>query len=278
MLAIGSRFAAWKQNAFSWKTALIVAGIIFVVFELRFAITIPTQLAWMSTNEPFHVQLLRTGIGSVVGGIIIAGGLGLLAGLGSGLAATPSRRTTELLAGLGAGFLLLWGERTVQLYPPHWHPWHAGIDGANTGIPLLGSLWLISSLVGTSLSWLRVQNALHARVRSSAVRTLVVATLGFCYGASFSHGLWIQIFLSGAFFAGGFALLEKLIARTHPSVLVAVVTAQMMGKAAADIFIPGQPDALRDSLVALVLITVVGGVLFHLMRRPTPPTVLSLPN
>ncbi|MBK8476470.1 MAG: CPBP family intramembrane metalloprotease [Opitutaceae bacterium] len=279
---------ARKAFPFAWRTALAVAGIILVVFCAQGFVKYPSLLAWWATDESFKVQTIRFAVGGAVGAIFSASFLGALAGLGTGQRANPARTNAEFLAGLGAGLILLLGERLVLHVTPQISPWHCGINGATTGIPFLSDLWMVMALVPMALCWIRVQTALPARLGTGLGRTAAVATLGLCYGASFNANQWLPIVLSGLVCAVGFVLIDRLVLRTHPSVLVAVAMARFLGKAGVELFQRGHPDAVRDALIAAALISVLGLVLYRLLRRqpaahpeaepPTLPRTAALPT
>lgn len=280
LAALIAAACARKEVPFAWRPALAVAGITLVVFVLQGFVKYPSRLAWLATDESFKVQAIRFAVGGAVAAIFSAAFLGALAGLGTGKRANPARSTPEFLAGFGAGLLLLVGERVVPHFTPQISPWHCGIDGANTGIPFLASLWMVMGLMPMALCWIRVQTALPARLGTGLGRAAAVATLGLCYGASFNANQWLPIALSGLVCAVGFVLLDRLVLRTHPSVLVAVAMARFLGKAGAELILPGHPDAVRDNLVAVVLITAVGLVLYRLLRQQpaTRPSAAATPT
>lgn len=266
--AIIAAARAVKQNPFAWRTAIVVAAIALIIACAQGFVKYPPWVAWASTDESFQVQTVRFAVGNAMGAVVMAAFLGAVAGLGIGKRATPARFTPELLAGLGGGLLLLFGERLVPILTPHASPWHCGIDGANSGIPYLGSLWMVSIQLATAVFWVRVQTALP-RTWSGFKRTAIVASLGLCYGAS-NNSQWLPIVLGGVVFAIAFVLLDRLALRTHPSVLVAVVTARMLGNAASCIFLPGEPDGAIGGLVAMALIAAVGWILYRLLRQQPP--------
>ncbi len=267
---------ALKRHPFAPRPALLVAAIALALTGLHAFVRYPARAAWLATDESFEIQAIRFAAFTAMGALFSAAFFGALAGLGAGKPAVPERRTRELLAGLGAGFLFVLAERVVPYLTPDWRPWHCGIDGANAGIPYLGSLWIVMRLLSTALVWVRVQAAIADRFRPGFVRSALVAVLGFCFGASDNEGIWLPIILSGVVNAAAFVLLDRLVARTHPSVLVAVVIARCLAKAGNDLFLPGQPAAVGDGLVAVFLILALGGFLYHLLRQP-PRTVPAAP-
>jgi hypothetical protein len=253
------------RPSFSWRAALGVAAIGAVMTALQFGVNLPAQLAWMSTNEPTNIQLARSGVGLVVSVLFMAASLGWLAGLGAGAASTSRRRITEFLAGLGAGSLLLVGERIVQLVSPH-YPWHAGIDGASSGIPCLGELWIPMMLLGSALCWVRVHTALSDYFRPGLARCAIVAAMGLAFGASLGGNGWLAIALNAAVFALAIPLFDRMAALTHPAVLVAVATTRCIGKSIGEYGLPGHLDARPQALVALGLTAIIGVVLYRLLR------------
>jgi hypothetical protein len=260
--ALIASVATFRKHPFGWRAALGIAGIVMAAFAVQFVVKLPSRLAWLSTNESFQVQTIRLAVGAVVGLVVILCFLGAMAGMGTGKKATPASAAPELLAGLGAGFLLLAGERLVSCLEPS-HPWHAGIDGANSGIPYLGSLWMISMLIPISLFWIRVHCALPAR---PMLRLAFTVLLGLCYGASFESGFWTPIILRSVLYGVAFVLLDRLVKRLHPAALVAVVATRFLGQAGAALFLPGHPDAWLESLVALALVVIAGMALYRLLR------------
>ena len=268
--------ALWK-HPFAWRAALAVAGFTLAVTVAQFFVKLPARQAWWSTNESLQVQTIRMGAGAAVGALFAAVFFGALAGMGTGRRAEPTRTTSEYLAGLGVGFLLLGAERLVESFTSGWHPWHPGIDGANSGLTALGALWIVAMLFPMALGWIRVYSALPARRGNGIVRSSIVAALGLVYGASFGSGIWTPIVLSAVLFAIAFVLLDRLAERTHSSILVAVVTARCVGKAGADIILPGQPDALRDGFIAVGLVLLVSVTLYRLMRMSPPAPAQAQP-
>jgi hypothetical protein len=270
--ALVASVATLRKHPFGWRAAFSVAGIILVVFAVQFVVKLPSQLAWFSTNESFQVQTIRLAVGAVVGLVVMLCFLGAIAGIGTGKKATPASAAPELLAGLGAGFLLLAGERLVSYLEPS-HPWHAGIDGANSGIPLLSGLWMLMMLIPIALFWIRVHCALPAR---PMLRLVFAALLGLCYGASFESGFWAPILFRSALYGIAFVLLDRLVRRIHPAALVAVVATRFLGQAGAELFLPGYPDARYNALVALALVAITGVILYRLLRA-VPCAVTAAP-
>ena len=254
--------ATFRKHPFGWRATFGVAAIVLAAFPVQFFVKLPWQLAWLSTNEPFQVQIIRLAVGAVVSMVVILCLVGAMAGMSTGRKAAPASAAPELLAGLGAGFLLLVGERLVIRLEPS-HPWHPWIDSANSGVPYLGGLWMATMLVPIALFWIRVHCALTAR---PMLRLAFAALLGLCYGASFESGYWTPIILRSALYGVAFVLLDRLVKRLHPAALVAVVATRFFGHTISALILPGHPDARLESLVALALVAIVGMTLYRLLR------------
>ncbi len=273
----------WKRRPFAVRVA-VYTGITWAVYSgLEAFVKLPVQVAWMSTSEPIHVQTVRI-LASLLVSIPVLGGLmAVFVGVGSNRTetATPARARPEFLGGLGAGFLLVLGERFVDVVRPHWSPWHAGMDGANSGLPYLGSLWVVGILIMNALFALGVQRSVDAVVRPGILRTAIFVAFGLAFGATVNSSTWTGMVLCGTVFAIAFPLMDRLVVRSHPSVIIAIFTARMVGNALAGIVIPGQPGSLGDGLVGIALAILVGWLLFTWMRpkaAPPPPLLPAAPN
>jgi hypothetical protein len=72
--------------------------------------------------------------------------------------------------------------------------------------------------------------------------------------------------LDGVVLGAAFVFLDRLADSSHPSVIIAMVTARFLGRAGANLLMPAQPDSIKDSLVAILIVSLVGWLLFRTMR------------
>jgi len=261
-------FMGWRKHPFAMSAAIPIGVVTMFLFTVQLFVKLPEKVAWMSTGEPFRVQTLRLVALGTFALLPLSVFVGILAGIGSNRTkpAAPTRARAEFLAGIGVGFIVLLGERLVQLINPHNDPWYAGFQGANTGIPFLSGLWLTMPLILSSLLWLSVQRSLAASLRAGFVRISIVVALGIAIGATDNSSSWLKMTLDGVVLAAAFVFLDRLADSSHPSVIIAMVTARFLGRAGANLLIPAQPDSIKDSLVAILIVSLVGWLLFKTMR------------
>lgn len=275
--------ARWKRRPFAMKAALSAGLLMAAVTAIQTGVKLPEIIATMSTAETLQVQTIRSLVIAAVSVVIGAAGIGLLAGVGANrtVEADPRRLRSEFLAGLGAGFVVVLAKRGIDLALPHWFPWSSGIDGADAGIPYLGSFWIVGILITHSLLALSVQRSVDAVARDLRLRFAIFAGFGFLVGAISHETTWTGMLVAAAVMGLAYPLLDRLVIRSHPSVIIAIFTALGIGDALSGILLPGQPRALGDGLVGIAAALLVGWLLFRWMRPgplPTPTVAVTAPT
>lgn len=275
--------ARWKRRPFAMKAAVSAGLLMAAVTAIQVGVKFPERIAGMSTAETLQVQTLRSIVFAAVSAVVGAAGIGLLAGVGANRteAADARRARGEFLAGLGAGFIVVLARRGIDLALPHWFPWSSGIDGADAGIPYFGSFWIAGLLIPHSLLALSVQRSVDAATRNLRLRFALFAGFGLLIGAVSHENTWTGMAVAAAVMGLAYPLLDRLVLRSHPSVIIAIYTAVGLGDALSGMLLPGQPRALGDGLVGIAATLVVGWLLFRWMRPgpiPTPMVAVTAPT
>ena len=264
LTGIGIALVAWNRKKLSGRFALAVFGLIF---GSTLAVTWnrwPATVANLSTAQPLPLQKTMSIVGPLVGGLFVAGGFALLAGLvARWLRPSPVDERRALFLGGGAGLATAGGLALTALVQagagPVWPPFAAAETQLPWFAPALGAvvpffsrttllLFVFGALDRATGGWQRQRAA-------AVVLAFAVCAVLQLSGGGLTLGWWLA---SAAASAIVMVLVYITVLRHDLTVLPAVIGIGGAASALADGLPRAHPDALPAALLAVLVFLALG--------------------
>ena len=263
LTGIGLALVAWGRKKLAGRFALRLFGLLFGCMLAVSLNRWPATTAGFSTAQPLQLQQIMSLLGPLVGGLFLAGGIALLAGLvARWLRPSPSEEHRTALLGGGTGLAIGGGVALAALLPAGSNPNWQNLSAAVTYVPWLAApLGALIPFLSLCISQLFIFTALDRatdgwrRQRPAAVILLfVVLSVLQLTGGATSIGLWLG---TAATSAALMVTVYVFVLRHDLTVLPLVLGVSVATGTLADGFPRSYPGALpADGLAAVTLVTV----------------------
>ena len=263
LTGIGLALVAWGRKKLAGRFALGLFGLLFCCMLVVSLNRWPATMAGFSTAQPLQLQQIMSLIGPLVGGLFVAGGISLLAGLvARWLRPSPSTDRRAALLGAGTGLAVGGGVALATLLPAGSSPSWQNLSAAVTYVPWLASpvgalipffsLCIMHLFIFTALD--RATDGWRRQRPAAVILLFVVLSVLQLTGGATSIGLWLG---TAATNSALMVIVYVLVLRHDLTVLPLVLGVSVATGALADGFPRAFPGALpADVLAAATLVTV----------------------
>ncbi len=272
LTGIGLALVAWGRKKLAGRFALGLFGLIFCSMAAVSLNRWPATAAGFSTAQPLQLQQIMSLLGPLVGGLFVAGGIALLAGLvARWLRPSPSTDHRAALLGAGTGLALGGGVALASLLPAGSSPTWQNLSPAVTYVPWLAApIGALIPFFSLCVSHLFIFAALDRatdgwrRQRPAAVLLLFVVLFAVqLTGGATSIGLWLG---TAATNSALMVTVYVLVLRHDLTVLPLVLSVSVATGILADGFPRAYPGALPAAVLAAVTLVAVGWWLTRRLR------------